>query len=482
MLLVLLFFTIPYVVAETPEATLDQTSVPQQPQAGSWATMASMPTARTQLGVAVVDGKIYAIGGTTQTQTDFPRTTDVGTTEMYDPTTDSWTTKAAMPVPMSDFAITAFQGKIYCFQDYSGVLEIYDPSLDTWTNKTTPAVVEEAQANVADDKIYLTGSLHDMQNGNFCMAYDPKTNTMTAKASIQLSDKQSINAVPPNQDLFSTPYADPRCFWSGRGASVGVSSGEIFWVGIMKSGTFVYNAGSDSWRHCTGPQPSYLRPYAITATTGKWAPQQLYLFNEDESANLNRLIFTYNPESDQWAECTRLPTERAWYGVATVDDRLYVIGGETSRGTIWYDGLWLKVNTSNLTECYTPADYGTSGSLLSVLLPQNGTAAPKNSTLDISVNESATQTTNNSNGQDNLPLQDNSALNQFAEGEQNSPITDEEGSENLDASTPTYPSVDTELLPFIIIVAVSVLAAVCVAVVLVYSKKRKQAQTSLSPL
>ena len=55
-----------------------------------------MPTARGGLGV-VCEWKIYAIGGLIMSH--------LSTNEMYDPSTNTWTTMAAMPTARSDFAI-----------------------------------------------------------------------------------------------------------------------------------------------------------------------------------------------------------------------------------------------------------------------------------------------------------------------------------------------------------------------------------------
>jgi parallel beta-helix repeat protein len=65
----------------------------------SWETMADMPTARSGLGVAVVNGKIYAIGREVNYE--------------YDPIIDTWTTKKPMSTPRYSFGIAVFQNKIY---------------------------------------------------------------------------------------------------------------------------------------------------------------------------------------------------------------------------------------------------------------------------------------------------------------------------------------------------------------------------------
>ena len=62
-----------------------------QANVGEWVRKAD--TARTQMGGAVVNGKIYAIGGWTGNP--------ISTVEAYDPTNDEWTEKASMPTTPS---------------------------------------------------------------------------------------------------------------------------------------------------------------------------------------------------------------------------------------------------------------------------------------------------------------------------------------------------------------------------------------------
>ena len=76
------------------------------PLTDTWTTKAPMPTARYTLGVGVVDGIIYAIGGANGTAAS----TYV---EAYDPVTNSWTTKTSMPTARNALVIGVVNGKIY---------------------------------------------------------------------------------------------------------------------------------------------------------------------------------------------------------------------------------------------------------------------------------------------------------------------------------------------------------------------------------
>src|SRR6266851_1474606 len=54
-----------------------------------WTTKASMPTERGLLGVAAINGILYAVGG-------LNRNGILATVEAYDPVTNTWTAKASM--------------------------------------------------------------------------------------------------------------------------------------------------------------------------------------------------------------------------------------------------------------------------------------------------------------------------------------------------------------------------------------------------
>jgi hypothetical protein len=104
------------------------------PAADAWTALADMPTPRDHLGVAVVDGVLYAVGGR---QAAFE--TEVATTEALDLRTGTWRTgRAPIPTPRGGFATGAVDGRIVTIggESAAGVheqVELYDPAADTWT-------------------------------------------------------------------------------------------------------------------------------------------------------------------------------------------------------------------------------------------------------------------------------------------------------------------------------------------------------------
>jgi len=178
----------------------------------TWTSKTPMNEARGGLGVAVVNGKIYAIGGSTvQTAlTSYTSGGIVGTNEEYNPAANSWINRKPMPTPRARFATAVYQNKIYCmggfseFSSFTGelqsevsVIEVYDPATDNWsTISPMPVAGAGLQANVVDDKIFLLGGI---SNPDACLAYDPATDSWTNEKPI-----------PDSSSLFCSTVVDGK--------------------------------------------------------------------------------------------------------------------------------------------------------------------------------------------------------------------------------------------------------------------------------
>ena len=147
------------------------------PIADTWTTKTSLSTLRTS-GSAVVNGKIYVIGGL-----------DGGgffsdSVEEYDPATDTWSSKASMPTGRRDLAVSVVNGKIYAIGGIGydpnniliyDVVEEYDPVTDTWATKTAmPTGREYLTASSVNNKVYaLGGSIGPGSTFDTVEEYDP---------------------------------------------------------------------------------------------------------------------------------------------------------------------------------------------------------------------------------------------------------------------------------------------------------------------
>ena len=179
-LAVLLFVLIAFAVLFGPR--------PSSAQVGTWTTKAPMPTPRSHLAVGEVNGILYAVGGMKNRPSCCPDPF-IATVEAYDPSTDIWTTKASMPTPRADLGVGVVSGIVYALggnnlDNFLGMatVEAYDPSTDTWTSKASmPTARYGFGVVVINGVLYAVGGRGTNELATL-EAYDPATDTWTTKA------------------------------------------------------------------------------------------------------------------------------------------------------------------------------------------------------------------------------------------------------------------------------------------------------------
>lgn len=311
------------------------TAKPATVSADSWSEKAPIPTERFELGVAEVNGRIYAIGGLLLHSFN----TYSGINEEYDPATNTWTSIASMPTPRSNCGIAVYQNKIYCIGGSisngvtTGVNEVYDPSTNSWATKNPlPTPRYGLDANAVNGKIYLIGGF---ESASIIATY--------------AENVSSINEVyDPSSDLWTKESPLPVAISDYASA---VFDDKIYVIGNSNENlTQIYTPETDTWTY-GAPVPTTSAGYYLGgagATTGVFAPKRIYVLGGEEAGLMGSSLGTtliYDPENDTWSSGTPMPTARSNIGVAVVNDVLYAIGGEINWGG--YTGA---------NEQYTPAE------------------------------------------------------------------------------------------------------------------------------
>ena len=240
---------------------------------GIWRPAAPMPTKRTEVAAAALDGKIYVVGGFEKPGLgnilNFAITPSV---EMYDPVTDRWTSKAPMPVGLHHAGIGVADGRLYVIGGYSrsglsvwnpvATVYAYDPAMDTWTERTPmPTARGALSVTEHEGKLYAIGGYDRKANNTQVEVYDPVRNVWATGTSL-----------PTPRDHLAA-------------ATVG---GKIYVIGGRIDGDYSRN---------------------LAAVEG------------------------YDPDTDRWSRVADLPTARSGIAAAVVEGRIYVFGGEGSTGT-----------------------------------------------------------------------------------------------------------------------------------------------------
>jgi N-acetylneuraminic acid mutarotase len=164
------------------------------PLTGAWETRASMTTVRSGLAMAALNGKLYSFGGGNQGGL-------LATVEEYDPQTDSWTPMPSMPTARTLLGAAALNGKLYAIGGHTGntaaaltTVEELDPSTGIWATKAPMATKRFGLGIVAggNGKLYAVGGFYPRTSTlpqseyptNIVEEYDPSTDSWTSVATM----------------------------------------------------------------------------------------------------------------------------------------------------------------------------------------------------------------------------------------------------------------------------------------------------------
>jgi len=307
-----------------------------------------MPTSRGGLNLAVVSGKIYAIGGSNSSD-------NLAINEMYDPATDRWSTKTSMPTARTGFATAVYENKIYVIggsvgDSFTGRVEVYDPIDDIWKSLASmPTPRADLTANVVGDKIYLIGgkvsstvSPYYTQT-DITQVYDIKTNTWSTNTSMPTALQGYASAVVGTKIYI-----------------IGGSRQSLSGIDTSTSTLQIYDTQTGRWT--TGQPLNYPSSYgAAVVTTGIMAPTKIYYVGGFSVETFSDKTQIYDVEHDFWSDGPKMSKPRAYLGVATANDIIYAIGGLDGEN-------WL-----NLNEELKPVGYGRVPPIIEIVSPENKT-------------------------------------------------------------------------------------------------------------
>jgi hypothetical protein len=416
----------------------------------SWVAKAPLEVARMRLGVAVVNGKIYAIGGDTLSLcgnclSAYGYGPVVGANEEYDPTMDTWTRKASMPTPRTHFGVAVYQNKIYCIggqgsDGKTNVNEVYDPKTDSWeTEASMPTPRAGVSANVVNGKIYV------ISNGAN-EVYNPVTNSWTTKKP-------------------------PPCKITTTGSFV--VSGKIYFIGGVDSTPVrnvrvrIYNTVNDSWSY-GGFSPEIWASASAGRTTSEDNPVRVYFFDESST-------HIYTPANDSWTSGTPMQKSRGYAGVATINDTFYLVGGIFAP----FKGYIVITGPASTNEQYIPSEKSVNVDNIkpniSLVSPQNKTYFTPEIALNFTVDESLSWTRYSLDGQEVVKIDGNTTLVNLSYGLHNLTVFCTDTSGNTGSSETIHFAIEApEPFPTTTVVFAVVLVAVTGSGLLIYFKKRNR--------
>lgn len=289
---------------------------------GSWSAAASSGfTPRAGLTSAALNGKIYVMGG-------FSDTTFLNTLEVYDPKSDSWSTPITTGTfsPRRGLCSAVVRDKIYVIGGYNGknwlnTLEVFDPAKNTWTTPTTTGTYtprEKLCCSVVNDKIYVIGGFDGTTHFNIVEVFDPAANTW--------ANPLPTGTMTPRRGLTSSVINNKIYVMGGYTGSVYLNTLEVFdplansWGTPTTTGTFTARGALSS-----------------SLIDGKIYTMAGVNYTDGSYHNLN-IVEVFDPVTKAWTtpKTTGTFSPRQLLASSVFENKIYALGGS--------DGIFLNTN------------------------------------------------------------------------------------------------------------------------------------------
>ncbi|KAG8454845.1 hypothetical protein GDO86_001168 [Hymenochirus boettgeri] len=151
-----LFYTVGGRNISSMESTDSNSLIYFNPVNNQWKARSPMNIARNRVGVAVIDGAIYAVGGSCGSE-------HLKSVEKYDPENDTWTFVASMPTARIGAGVAACRGRLYAVGGFDGetrwnTVDCYHPEEDRWQPMASMTTIRSGAGVIAlDNYLYAVG-------------------------------------------------------------------------------------------------------------------------------------------------------------------------------------------------------------------------------------------------------------------------------------------------------------------------------------
>lgn len=210
------------------------------PESNTWTTVTPLPEGRHHAGIAVLNGKLYVIGGFAQSLLSVWKA--VPTVYQYDSASAVWRELPQMPTARGALGVAVYRDRLYAIGGYDGdqnttAVEVFDPQSNTWsTAASIPTPRDHLAVVTAGSRIYAIGGRSDLdyrQNMAVVEEYDPESDQWQSRAKLPTARS---------------------------GIAAGVIDGHIYVLGGESGqGTFatneMYAPDADKW-HDMAPMPT----------------------------------------------------------------------------------------------------------------------------------------------------------------------------------------------------------------------------------
>ncbi len=284
-----------------------------------WFSATDMTSRRCRCGVAVVRGRVYAVGG-------FNGSLRVKTVDEYDPARDSWQPVANMEARRSTLGVAVLNDHIYAVGGFDG-------STGLNSAEVLDLSVPEGSLSAAQGGLVGAAALSSPASARL-REWRPIANMSTRRSSVGVGVLcgliyavggydgnsrhclSSVEVYSPEQDVWK-PVADMSARRSGAG--VGVLGGMLYAVGghdgpLVRKSVESYNPEKDAWTPVA--DMIFCRRNAGVVAHGGL----LYVVGGDDGTSNLQSVEVYNSKTDAWSLLPgAMSIGRSYTGVCIID-------------------------------------------------------------------------------------------------------------------------------------------------------------------
>lgn len=274
-------------------------------------------TKRNCPAVAVLDNKVYVIGGIDE-NSEYSNAVEV-----YDPETNTWEKKRDMTGEQADVPYSvSVDNRLFVIKKLSsgeGVIEEYNSAKDTWDYKSEISYWEDMHVMQTDRKLYIVGSDNPYSNKDVVFgidAYDIDKNTVSEETYMEKG------LVPVSASALDGKIYIFGCRKYNPGVDLQADDGAYEFDARLR----VYDIESKSWN--MGEELSFNSSKGVIELNGKF--YGLYSDTSQNSVN----ICEFDPETNTTKNISGNFLNRKNFGLGYYKDSLMIIGGrETTSAT-----------------------------------------------------------------------------------------------------------------------------------------------------
>ncbi|AGZ41285.1 Kelch repeat-containing protein [Actinoplanes friuliensis] len=301
-------------------------------QQATWNVEVPSPESRSEVGVAALNGRVYVVGGGVERAGAEPQfASDLVTS--YDPRTGRWANHAPLPRELSHVGVAALNGKLYAFGGFTNVVHIdpqplayeFDPRRERWTRlPDLPARLGSVSVAAVDGKLHLIGG-RDSRRIETIPGVPFELGFGTVRSHFVFDPGRRTWSTAPQLPAESRDHAGIAVL----GHRLHVIGGRVEDVDQNLARHDVYDTRSRRWtRAATLPVPRSAGAVVVLGGRIVYAGGECGPGGETFDD-----VTVYNPRTDRWSTVASMPLGgRHGLGAAQVAGRAYYIAGAPTCG------------------------------------------------------------------------------------------------------------------------------------------------------